>query len=267
MRDDSTRFVGTIPQDYDRLAPTMFNGNAEFLSQRVASAGPARVLEVASGTGIVTRRLRDLLPATTEIVATDLNPPMLAVAQSKFQPGENVVFRQVDATDLPFPDSSFDVVTCQFGVMFFPDKDKAYREAQRVLTPGGRFLFNVWDSYRHNPFGRITHEVITGFFPDDPPQFFNLAFGHSAIDPTKESLIGAGFSDIRIDVLRLDQNIPDPKDFAFSIVHGLPFIEQLQSRGINPDQVVHTLSTALRKELAATGQTPFQAIFFEGRKK
>jgi ubiquinone/menaquinone biosynthesis C-methylase UbiE len=266
MSDDSTRFVGSIPHDYDRLEPTMFAGHAEALAERVASGRPARILEIAAGTGILTRRLRDRLPVTAEITATDLNPPMLAVARGKFQPGENVVFIEADATDLPFSNASFDVVACQFGIMFFPDQDKSFREARRVLAPGGRYLFNVWDSYRHNPFGRITDEVITAFFPAHPPQFFRLAFGHSAIDPIKESLIKAGFANIRIDVVLLQKDVPDPEDFAYSIVHGLPFIEQVKSRGgVDPGEVVRSLAEALRKELAARGRTPFQAILFEAR--
>jgi SAM-dependent methyltransferase len=268
MNDDSTRFAGTIPADYDRLRSTMFDGPADVLARRVATMRPARVLELAAGTGIVTRRLRDLLPPNAEITATDLNPPMLAVAREKFGPEERVGFREADATALPFPDSSFDVVVCQFGLMFFPDKDQSYREARRVLAPGGRYLFNVWDSLAHNPFGRIAHDVITGFFPADPPQFFRQAFGHSAIDPTKEALISAGFPDVRIDVILLEKEVSDPENFAYGIVHGLPFIEQVRSRGgVDPGRVVGSLAAALRRELAATGRTPFQAILFEAGRR
>jgi ubiquinone/menaquinone biosynthesis C-methylase UbiE len=118
------------------------------MAQRAAVSAPSRVLELAAGTGIVTRQLRDQLPVGTHLTATDLNPPMLALARAKFQPGEQVDFRQVDATILPFPDGTFDAVVCQFGVMFFPDKDKSYREVHRVLALGGRYLFNVWDASR-----------------------------------------------------------------------------------------------------------------------
>jgi ubiquinone/menaquinone biosynthesis C-methylase UbiE len=267
MNDDSTRFLGAIPEAYDRLRPTMFEGHAEVLAQRVASTHPAHILEIAAGTGIVTRRLRDLLPATSEITATDLNPPMLAVARGKFQPGEKVVFRAADATELPFSDSSFDAVACQFGVMFFPDKAKSFREARRVLAPGGCYLFNVWDSLQYNHFARITHEVISGFFPTNPPQFLRQAFGHFAIDPIKEALIGTGFPDIRIDVVLLERQIPNLEDLAFSIVHGLPVIEQIQNRSVAPDKVVSAIAGALRRELADTGRTPFQAILFEARRR
>src|SRR5262245_55217268 len=169
MMDDAAEYVGSIPQHYDRcLGPLIFIDYAADIAHRVAARSPARVLETAAGTGIATRCLRDILPAGVRLTATDLNPPMLEIARTKFRPGEQVEFQPADATALPFADGSFDAVICQFGVMFFPDKDKSYREAFRILPPGGRYLFNVWDSHRHNPAGRIAHEVIGSFFPHDP---------------------------------------------------------------------------------------------------
>jgi ubiquinone/menaquinone biosynthesis C-methylase UbiE len=157
MNGDAAGFIwdGSISQHYDRsLGPLIFVDYAADISHRVAACSPARVLETAAGTGIVTRRLRDQLPAGVRLTATDLNPPMLEIARTKFRPGEQVEFQPADATVLPFADGSFDAVVCQFGVMFFPDKDKSYREVYRVLAPGGHYLFNIWDSHRHNPFGR-----------------------------------------------------------------------------------------------------------------
>jgi ubiquinone/menaquinone biosynthesis C-methylase UbiE len=120
MSGHAADFTGGIPQYYDRyLGPVLFADYASDIAQRTVMVGPRRVLELAAGTGIVTRRLRDLLPTGMHITATDLNPPMLAVARTKFQPGEQVDFRQADATALPFPDNAFDAVVCQFGIMFF----------------------------------------------------------------------------------------------------------------------------------------------------
>jgi ubiquinone/menaquinone biosynthesis C-methylase UbiE len=125
MNGDAAGYIGSIPQDYDRsLGPLIFADYAADISHRVAACNPARVLETAAGTGIVTRRLRDVLPVSVRLTATDLNPPMLEIARTKFRAGEQVDFQPADATELPFADSSFDVVVCQFGVMFFPDKDK-----------------------------------------------------------------------------------------------------------------------------------------------
>jgi ubiquinone/menaquinone biosynthesis C-methylase UbiE len=159
-------FVGSIPKHYDEgLGPVIFSDCAAEMARRAAALNPSRVLETAAGTGIVTRALRDALPDSVELTATDLNPPMLEIAKAKFANGEAVTFLPADATALPFAAQSFDVVVCQFGVMFFPDKDQGYREVRRVLRPGGRYLFNVWDSHKFNTFGRIGHEVVSSFFP------------------------------------------------------------------------------------------------------
>jgi ubiquinone/menaquinone biosynthesis C-methylase UbiE len=155
MNSDAANFVGSVPEHYEHsLGPIIFADFAVDLALRAAACSPARVLETAAGTGIVTRQLRNFLPASVHLVATDLNPPMLEMARMKVRPIEQVEFRPADGTALPFADGSFDAVVCQFGVMFFPEKDKSYREVYRVLAPGGRYLFNVWDSHRHNPFGR-----------------------------------------------------------------------------------------------------------------
>jgi ubiquinone/menaquinone biosynthesis C-methylase UbiE len=133
---DAASFVGTIPEHYERgLGPMIFVDFAADIARRATACNPARVLETAAGTGIVTRRLRDLLPAGARLTATDLNAPMLEIARSKFRPGEQVDFQPADATKLPFADANFDAVVCQFGVMFFPDKEGSYREIHRVLVP------------------------------------------------------------------------------------------------------------------------------------
>ncbi len=194
MRDDPTRFVGSIPDYYDKgLGPVIFAEPADVAARRVASLEPSRVLETAAGTGIVTRRMRDALPPAADIVATDLNAAMLEVCGRKFRPDESVAFQAADATALPFADGAFDAVVCQFGVMFFPEKDRAYREARRVLAAGGHYVFSVWDALEHNPFGRIVSDALRDAFDADPPPFLDAPFGYAAIDPIKASLLANGF--------------------------------------------------------------------------
>jgi ubiquinone/menaquinone biosynthesis C-methylase UbiE len=164
MIEQAAHFAGTIPENYDSgLGPHLFVDIAADLARRAVAAKPGRVLETAAGTGIVTRFLRDALPDSTHLIASDLNPPMLAIALRKFGATERVEFQPADAAALPFVDGTFDAIVCQFGVMFFADKDLAYREAYRVLGCGGRYHFNVWDSFDFNPFARISHDTIAGF--------------------------------------------------------------------------------------------------------
>jgi ubiquinone/menaquinone biosynthesis C-methylase UbiE len=270
MSDDAASFVGNIPQYYDQgMGPMVFVDYAAEMARRVAAGNPARVLETAAGTGIVTRKLRDALPGSTHITATDLNPPMLDVARAKFRAGEQVEFRPADAMALPFADGSFDAVVCQFGVMFFPDKAKSYAEVLRVLTPGGRYLFSVWDSHRYNPFGRLSHQVAGSFFPADPPQFYSVPFSCHQIDPIKESLIEAGFTGINAAVVSLNKEIPDVANFARAAIHGNPLIDQIRARGgVEPELVVEALVREFRREFGPDpGHMPLQAILFSATRR
>ena len=192
------QFTGAIPDHYDRaLGPVIFADYAADIARRAVASSPARVLETAAGTGIVTRHLRDLLPVEAKLTATDLNEAMLDIARAKFGPEEQVTFTAADATELPFSDGTFDVVVCQYGVMFFSEKPRSYREVRRVLTRNGRYVFNVWDSHAHNAFGRLAHETAARLYPEDSPPFFQVPFGYRDIDAIKESLTDAGFADIK----------------------------------------------------------------------
>lgn len=217
MSGRATGFTGGIPEHYDRYLGPVFFTDADDIAQRVVASAPARVLELAAGTGIVTRRLRDRLPVSTHLTATDLNPPMLAIAQTKFRPDEQVDLQQADATALPFPNGAFDAVVCQFGVMFFPDKDKSYREVNRVLAPTGHYVFSVWDRYdgrRYNRLGMIADNVTGNFFPVDPPQFYRIPAGYYKIDPIKDSLAEAGFTNFKFSVLSREKEVADIEFFA-----------------------------------------------------
>ena len=164
-------FAGSIPQFYERyLVPLIFEPYAKEMATRVATLHPSSVLEVAAGTGVVTRELAVALSAATSIVATDLNQPMLDHAAA-IGTARTVEWRKADAMRLPFPDKVFDVVVCQFGVMFFPDKAVAMSEARRVLRPGGTLIFNVWDRIEENDFAGAVTAALAEVFPGDPPRF------------------------------------------------------------------------------------------------
>lgn len=164
-------FSGSIAQLYERyLVPMIFEPYAADLAARLATRPVGRVLEIAAGTGVVTRRLAAVLPGGATIVATDLNRPMLELAAT-IATARPVEWRQADALQLPFDNESFDAVVCQFGVMFFPDKPRAFAQARRVLKRGGIFLFNVWDRLEENEFAQATTAALEQLFSTDPPRF------------------------------------------------------------------------------------------------
>jgi ubiquinone/menaquinone biosynthesis C-methylase UbiE len=250
MTDANARFTGSIPEHYDRwLGPVLFEPYARDLAARLRVDDGARVLEIACGTGIVTRRLRERLPAGARLVATDLNEPMLAHARRKLEGMKGIEWRQADAGALPFPPASFDAAVCQFGLMFVPDKAAACREARRVLAPGGTFLFNVWDSLENNRFAKVAHETIAGFFKSDPPTFYQVPFSLSRTDELRALLSGAGFAGIEVEPVALEGRSPSAQELATGLVEGNPVGTSIRERGgISVDEVVRAVAAAVARE-------------------
>ena len=257
MRDKNAIFEGSIPENYDRfLGPTFFEPFANDIVARLDPKSHSSVLEVACGTGIVTRRLRDRLSGEARLVATDLNPAMFALAQEKFAPEENVIWQEADAGALPFADGSFDAVVCQFGVMFFPDKAAAFRETGRVLGSGGVFLFNVWDSFEQNPVARIAHETIASFFESDPPTFYLTPFGFHDANLIRRILQEAGFKEIEISVVKLPCRSRSAAEFALGLVRGNPVAAAIEERGESVDRVVRAVEEKMGEQF---GVAPVEA--------
>lgn len=261
-------FTGSIPETYDRgLGPVIFADYAREMAARAAACKPRRVLETAAGTGIVTRALREALSADTAITSTDLNPPMLDIARQKLEGAENLILRPADAQNLPFADESFDLAVCQFGIMFYPDKALSFGEIHRVLEPGGHYLFSVWDSHAHNPYAAAVEDVIQGLFPVDPPRFFHVPFSCAAIDPLKEMLIAAGFTDITISVIPFAKTIPDVDAFAHALIYGNPLQAEIRERSaVDPDEAASRIAAVLRTKFGDSGKMDMQTIFYSARK-
>lgn len=265
MTSDASQFVGTIPDNYDRaLGPHFFDRYGADLARRVAALKPASVLELAAGTGIVSRKLRDALPADCRLVASDLNPPMLEVARSKFTADEAVSFEEIDATDLAYGDQSFDAVACQFGVMFFPDKHKSYSEVCRVLKPGGHYVFNVWDSLDVNPVAQLAHQLVERFFPDDPPGFYKVPFGYNDPAELERAAKAAGFAAVAVETVPLTVPIQSAALLARGLVFGNPLHEEITSRGGNPDDIRTAAEAAITEQLGS--ELPLQALVIQATK-
>jgi SAM-dependent methyltransferase len=225
-------FSGSIPELYETyLVPLIFEYYALDLAQRLASEPVSRVLEIAAGTGVVTRAAADAVDPSVSIVATDLNQSMLDYGASVRDDG-NVDWRQADALALPFEDGTFDAVVCQFSVMFFPDRAKAYSETLRVLKPGGRFLFNVWDHIRENEFADTVTESLAGVFPKDPPQFLaRTPHGYSDIDEIASDLGKGGFTSApNVETVAARSKASSPSIPAIAYCQGTPLRNEIESR-------------------------------------
>lgn len=236
MPSTDTIFAGSIPRQYDRhLGPLLFRPYAEEVARRAAALAPRRVLETAAGTGIVTEALASALP-DAKIVATDLNPDMLAVARERLPEGIDV--RQADALDLPFDDASFDLVVSQFGVMFYPDKPKGHSEARRVLRGGGTYIAVIWDRLDRNPASDIANRVVASLYPEDPPSFLaRTPFGYADPGAIERDLRAGGFEHIEIETVELASLPTTARDAAIGLVAGCPLAAEIQQRdadGLQP---------------------------------
>jgi SAM-dependent methyltransferase len=225
-------FAGSIPQIYENLlVPLIFAPYARDLAARIAQVRPRRLLETAAGTGVLTRALAAQLPADAGITATDLNEPMLAQAKTALS-DPRIAWRQADALALPFDDASFDVVACQFGAMFFPDRVKGYAEARRVLAPGGRLFFSVWDRIEDNEFTDVVTQALALVFPHDPPRFMaRTPHGYHDQGLIRSDLQRAGFGDIAIETVEHVSRAPSPREAAVALCQGTPLRSAIEARG------------------------------------
>jgi ubiquinone/menaquinone biosynthesis C-methylase UbiE len=247
QRESDSRFTGSIPEVYDRcMVPLVFEPYAEDLAARLASLGPSRVLELAAGTGAVTRRLAQALPGDTRIVATDLNPAMLAKAEA-IGTCRPVTWRQADAMELPFEDASFDAIACQFGWMFFPDRAQAFAEAKRVLRPGGVLLFSTWDRIDRNTFADAVSHALADLFPHDPPRFMaRIPHGYHDAAVVASDLARGGLSQApAITVLAANSRAGSAHVPAIAFCQGTPLRNEIEARSASVPEVTDRVAQAM----------------------
>ncbi len=232
MSETDKIFAGSIPALYDRyLGPLIFEPYGIDLAVRLGDLAEGRLLEIAAGTGIVTRALARTVSERIAIVATDLNPPMLEFAAARSEARRPIIWQQADAMALPFEAGEFDVLVCQFGVMFFPDKHAAFREALRVLRPGGRFVFNVWDRIEENEFAHVVTMAVAALFPENPPMFLaRTPHGYHDIAAVREELRLAGFARFEIETVERTSCAPSHRDPAIGFCQGTPLRSEIEAR-------------------------------------
>ncbi|MFC7537930.1 class I SAM-dependent methyltransferase [Sphingomonas sp. GCM10030256] len=251
MSTDDTGFAGSIPAIYDRhLGPFLFRPFAEEVAQRAGRWKPRSILETAAGTGLATEALAEACP-DAEIVATDLNQAMLDVARTRLPP--RVELQPADAQALPFPDARFDLVVCQFGIMFMPDKVAANREARPVPGDGGHYVLAVWNRLEENPASRIVHEAVASLSPENPPAFLaRTPFGYSDPARIEHDLLAAGFTDVEFETVKL-RALPEAEanDAAVGLVCGSPLRTEIEAFG--PD-ALDWATEAAREAFRAAGE-------------
>ncbi len=264
-------FTGSIPEVYDTyLGPYLFEFSAKDLAGRIKNKIPenGKILEIACGTGISTDYLRQALPETVTITATDLNPAMLDFAKGKRGHLTNVTFDVADALSLPFEDNDFDAVVCQFGIMFFPDKSAGLAEMTRVLKPGGTMAFNVWDSMENNQAVKIAHETISRYFDSHPPQFLHTPFGFYDIDHIKDLMAQVQLNNIAAHILSETSEEHEATSIAKGTVEGNPGVLEINERAnASAEEITQAVTQALE---ATYGPSPIttelQALVFIAEK-
>jgi SAM-dependent methyltransferase len=266
MAQNDVLFVGSMPEFYDQqLGALFFQPYADDVADRLSNLRVGRLLETAAGTGIVTETLAKRLPVSVQMVATDLNQPMLDHAKTKPSAGR-VTFQQADALALPFPDDGFDVLVCQFGVMFFPDRQQGFREARRVLRPGGRLLFNVWDRIDRTP---SFQAVVTGLqrrYPAHPSWFLERTpCGYHDPDIIRADLRAAGFADCRIDTVVRTGHAASPRGVALGLCQGSPMRAEIEALDPTGLEAATNAAAAIVAEHCGEGpfKTPLQALVVE----
>jgi ubiquinone/menaquinone biosynthesis C-methylase UbiE len=240
---ETTRFVGSVPELYDRyLGPVLFGPYARELAARMPPA--KNVLEIAAGTGRLTRRLLAVMAPDSVLVATDLNEPMLDEARKHIDDAR-VQWEVADAQELPFDNVRFDAVLCQFGLMFVPDKLLALREMRRVLRPGGTALVSVWNAMERNAAQQLVQELASAAFPADPPRFLETPFSMPDRDALAALATEAGFAAVRVDTVARIADAPVAAEFATGLVRGNPLWHQLVERGVDANAFEAKVTAAL----------------------
>ncbi|MFC5605828.1 class I SAM-dependent methyltransferase [Variovorax soli] len=232
MADSDKVFAGSIPKLYDTLmVPLIFEAYAGDVAARIAASRPMSVLETAAGSGVVTRALAPRLGTEARYVVTDLNQPMLDYAATRQGADSRITWQQADALHLPFEDASFDVVLCQFGAMFFPDRVAGYAEARRVLRPGGLFVFSVWDRIEENEFADEVTSAMATVFPQDPPRFLaRTPHGYHDVAVIRSEVNSAGFSHVELETIEKVSRASSARQAATAYCQGTPLRNEIEAR-------------------------------------
>jgi SAM-dependent methyltransferase len=245
-----TSWVDAMPELYDRgLSAAIFAPYAEVVAQRCAGLEPETVLELAAGTGIVTAQLVRTLPRA-RVIATDLNPAMVDWGRERVPSAE---WRAADAMHLDVADHTVDLLVCQFGVMFFPDRPASFAEAARVLRPGGSYFFTAWDEIDTCEFESVLTDILAELLPHDPPTFLaRTPHGYHDRDVMQADVTAGGLQVDSIERIELTGTAPSVRALTKGYTLGTPLRFEIERAG-DLDAVV---ATATERMTARYGEGP-----------
>jgi ubiquinone/menaquinone biosynthesis C-methylase UbiE len=266
--DSSASFTASIAENYEKyMVPIFFVPYSKDIADRLPEQGISSLLEIACGTGQVTRVIANKLP-NLKITATDLNPDMIAIARKQTGGLSNIVWKTADAQELPYNDNEFDCAVCQFGLMFVPDRQKSVNETYRVLKKGSKYIFNTWDTMQNNPINLIAHEVMNSFFPGNPVTFWYIPFSMHNPDEMKNLMQNAGFTNISVTKVSCEGNAASARGAAVGLTAGTPVYVSLCERGkeLIPS-IQDKITEAIAKQYGAEDlHFPLNAWVVEGTK-
>lgn len=257
MANEYSAFTGSVPEKYDRyLGPFLFEHFASVLTDKLSKFKPSKILDIACGTGIVTKKIAEMLPEA-RVIGLDLNPDMIEYGKRTSNGSFPIEWKVSDASNLPFDNDTFDAVTCQFGIMFFPDKVRALKEVMRVLKPNGVFIFNTWDSLQKNDIMQTADDVVVRIFRDNPPDFYKIPFSMYDTKEINNLLNEAGFKDINIEYVTNNAEHESVEALSVGIVEGNPIIGQINER--DPSKVPLVRSEFEKEAKTKFGDRPIKA--------
>ncbi len=216
-------FIGSVPENYERyLVSSIFGPWASDLVEVAALRPSDRVLDIACGTGIVARTAARRLGSGGTVVGLDLSAPMLEAARSAAaNEGVSVEWREGSALKLPLPDAAFDVVFCQQGLQFFPDRPAALLEMHRVLAAGGRLVLSVWREIERSPGFAVLAEALTRHIgPEAGTLMTSGPFGLSNAEELRALIAAARFSDIALRSALKALRFTSPNEFVLRYAAG-----------------------------------------------
>lgn len=257
LKESNTRFEITIPKVYEQyLGPYLYEPYSKFVTNRIIG-NPQNVLEIGVGSGRLTKHLVKKISKEAKLTAIDINPNMLDIARQKIN-AANVKFEVADAQELPFADNSFDLVICQFGFMFLPNKQKGFNEAWRVLKPRGQFLFVTWDKAENNITLHISQQIILQLLEAIPPVYFGKAYyAMNNPEELRNYTKVAGFENGTVEKITLEGKCPSAMDAAIGFIEGNSIIKEILKEG---PELLHTIKTTIASKInEQVGKDPIQS--------